>query len=166
MIDNKSRNPQPPRNLRDLAFQAALDAAKVASTAGEVPIGAALYWPMFPGRGIISAGNARERQHDPTAHAEVEVLRMAAKSIASWRLEGAHMIVTLEPCPMCLGAIQQARVKRVEFAAWDTKGGALSLGMRHFEDPRATHRFEVCPELRSEAQFLLRTFFESLRSRF
>ncbi|HLH45513.1 MAG TPA: nucleoside deaminase, partial [Acidimicrobiales bacterium] len=100
---------------------AALDEARAAGARGEVPVGAVV---VADGRAVASAGNEREASADPTAHAEVLALRRAAAELGSWRLEGATVYVTLEPCPMCAGALLAARVRRVVFAAPDPKAGA------------------------------------------
>jgi tRNA(adenine34) deaminase len=118
----------------------ALDEAREAQVAGEVPVGAVIV------RGadlLAKAGNRTLRDHDPTAHAESLVIRSAAASLGSWRLEGCTLYVTLEPCAMCAGAIVLARLDRVVFGAWDDKAGmAGSVGdlLRH---PRLNHRPEV-----------------------
>lgn len=87
--------------------------------------------------------NRRETDQNPVSHAEIEALVQAARTMKSWRLAGCTLYVTLEPCPMCLAACQQARIKRVVYGAQDPKGGALSLGYRLHEDTRTNHRFEV-----------------------
>src|SRR5688572_2604082 len=99
----------------------ALEAAEEAGAAGEVPIGAVV---LHQGRAIARAGNRRERDHDPTAHAEVLALRAAATELGRWRLDGATLVVTLEPCPMCAGALLAARIQRVVFGAPNTDNGA------------------------------------------
>jgi tRNA(adenine34) deaminase len=113
---------------------------------------------------LARAGNARERERDPTAHAETLALRAAAVALGSWRLEGCTMVVTLEPCAMCAGAIVLARVERLVFGAADPKAGfAGSLGDL-VRDPRLNHLVEVEPGvLEAEAGALLRAFFAERR---
>jgi tRNA(Arg) A34 adenosine deaminase TadA len=114
---------------------------------------------------IIGRGhNRRETDQRPTAHAEVLALEDAARAIGSWRLEGCIVVVTLEPCPMCLAACQQARVARVIYGASDPKGGALSLGHRLHEDARSNHRFEVAHHPVDACGRILSEFFRKKRS--
>ena len=129
--------------------------------AGDVPVGAVI------ARGdevLAVAGNARERLGDPTAHAEMLVLRGAARRTGSWRLEGCTLVVTLEPCAMCAGAIVLARLDRVVFGAADPKAGfAGSLGDL-LRDPRLNHRVELTSGvLADECGAVLRDFFRSRR---
>jgi len=140
----------------------ALDEARSCTETGDVPVGAVIV------RGdevLASAGNGRERLHDPTAHAEVLSLRAAARRTGSWRLDGCTLFVTLEPCAMCAGAIVLARVERVVFGAADPKAGfAGSLGDL-VRDPRLNHRVELTSGvLAQECGDLLREFFRSRRS--
>src|SRR5579875_344975 len=121
---------------------AALDEARAAGARGEVPVGAVV---VANGRAVASAGNEREAAADPTAHAEVLALRRAAAELGSWRLEGATVYVTLEPCPMCAGALLAARVRRVVFAAPDPKAGACGSLYNLCVDPRLNHEVEVVP---------------------
>src|SRR5690606_23511034 len=118
----------------------ALTLAQEAANKGEVPVGAVL---VLDGRIVGEGCNQRETQHDPLGHAELIAIAGAARSLESWRLLNCELYVTLEPCPMCLAACQQARVQRVVYAAQDPKGGALSLGYSMHEDVRTNHRFEV-----------------------
>ena len=139
----------------------ALEAARTCLEWGDVPIGAAL------ARGdevLAAAGNQRERLGDPTAHAEILVIRAGAQAIGSWRLEGCTLAVTLEPCAMCAGALVLARVDRLVFGALDPKAGfAGSLGDL-VRDRRLNHRLEVASGvLATEASELLRGFFEARR---
>jgi tRNA(adenine34) deaminase len=133
----------------------ALELARKAASEDEVPVGALVLDPE--GRIIGSGYNRREQDHDPCSHAEIHAIQAAARHLQSWRLTECTLIVTLEPCPMCLAASQQARLKQVIYAATDPKGGALSLGYRFHEDPRTHHRFLVrqletpaCGEILSE----------------
>ena len=140
----------------------ALAEAERASGWGDVPVGAVV------ARGdevLARAGNARERDRDPTAHAETLALRAAAEAIGSWRLEGCTLVVTLEPCAMCAGAIVLGRIERLVIGAADPKAGfAGSLGDL-VRDPRLNHLVEVeSGVLEAEAGALLRAFFADRRS--
>jgi tRNA(adenine34) deaminase len=140
----------------------ALDEARAAADAGDVPIGAVV---ARDDDVLARAGNARERDRDPTAHAEVRALRLAAATAGSWHLEGCTLVVTLEPCAMCSGALVLARVDRLVFGAADPKAGfAGSLGDL-VRDPRLNHAVEVTPGvLEPECGALLRSFFADRRS--
>ncbi len=122
--------------LMDLA----LDEARLAAADGEVPIGAVV---VVDGEVVARRHNEREATGDPTAHAEVLALRDAAESVGSWRLEGATLVVTLEPCPMCAGAIVQARVPQVVYGCTDPKAGACHTLYQITEDDRLNHRCQV-----------------------
>jgi len=139
----------------------ALDEARSSIEAGDVPVGAVI---ARGGEVLAAAGNARERLGDPTAHAEMLVLRDAARRTGSWRLEGCTLVVTLEPCAMCAGAIVLARVDRVVFGAADPKAGfAGSLGDL-LRDPRLNHRVELTSGvLADECGESLRDFFRGRR---
>jgi tRNA(adenine34) deaminase len=147
---------------RDERFMsAALEEARRAESWGDVPIGAV----VVRGDEVLSrAGNARERDHDPTAHAELLALREAARALGSWRLEGCELFVTLEPCAMCSGALVLSRIGRLVYATADPKAGfAGSLGDL-VRDPRLNHLIEVTTGiLEDEASELLRAFFRSRR---
>ena len=147
---------------RDLTFMGeALAAARAAALRGEVPVGAVV---VVDDQAIAIAHNERETANDPTAHAEVVALRRAAARLGSWRLTGADLYVTMEPCPMCAGAILNARVRRVFYGCHDPKAGAVRSLFRLLDDRRLNHRVEVVPGvLGPEAAALLRTFFEQLR---
>jgi tRNA(adenine34) deaminase len=139
----------------------ALQEARAAGEAGDVPIGAV----VARGDDVVArAGNARERDRDPTAHAEVLALRRAAAAVGSWHLEGCTLFVTLEPCAMCSGALVLARVDRLVFGAPDPKAGfAGSLGDL-VRDPRLNHAVEVTPRvLEQECGAVLRSFFVERR---
>jgi len=113
---------------------------------------------------ILGEGrNFREGQHDPTAHAEIMAIRAACAKIQGWRLEDCSLIVTLEPCPMCLAAAHQARIGKVIFAAHDPKGGALSLGYHLHSDERTNHRFEIQQIDFPECGQILTEFFRAKR---
>ncbi len=140
---------------------AALACAREAAGAGEVPVGAVI---VRAGKVIARAGNRTVRDQDPTAHAELLAIRHAASGLASWRLEGCALYVTVEPCAMCAGAIVLARIDKLVFGAWDEKAGmAGSVGdvVRH---PRLNHRPEVLGGiLAEESAALLREFFAAKR---
>jgi tRNA(adenine34) deaminase len=139
----------------------ALDLAARAGDAGEVPVGAV----VVNGTEVIAEGaNAREVTRDPTAHAEMIALREAARVSGSWRLLGATVYVTLEPCPMCAGALVAARVSRVVFAAPDPKAGACGSLYNLCSDPRLNHELAVTRGvLRQEASALLSAWFAARR---
>lgn len=139
----------------------ALAEARAAAAEGEVPVGAVVW---HGGRIVARRHNERENSGDPTAHAEILALRDAAAALGSWRLGGAVVAVTLEPCPMCAGALQQARVARVLFGAADPKAGALGSLYNLGADPRLNHEFEVkAGLLASKCGSLLTDFFASRR---
>lgn len=140
----------------------ALALAEEAAAAGEVPVGAVV---LDASGAIVSEGrNTREETHDPTGHAEVVALRRAAASIGSWNLEGHTLVVTLEPCVMCAGAILQARIGRVVFGAWDEKAGAAGSMYDVLRDRRLPYRAEVVGGVEEDAATaLLRAFFEQRR---
>ena len=141
----------------DLTFAAAREAAAL----GEVPVGAAI---VRDGAVLSVAGNRPRTLHDPTAHAEVLAIRAACKALREERLTGCDLYVTLEPCPMCAGAISFARIRRLYYAAGDPKGGGVEHGPRVFNQPTCHHAPEVYSGLReSEAAALLRNFFRERR---
>ena len=145
----------------DELMAAAIAEAKAAPDHGDVPIGAVV---VLDGKVIASRHNERELQGDPTAHAEVLALRDAARAIGSSRLDGATLVSTLEPCPMCAGAAWLARVDRVVFGADDMKAGALGSLYNLGADPRLNHEFDVTPRVRmDECAELLTSFFEEKR---
>ena len=139
----------------------ALDLARAAEAAGEVPIGAVV---TLDGAIIGEGENRNRRDNDPTAHAEIVALRQAAARLGDFRLTGCDLWVTLEPCPMCAGAISHARIARLYYAAPDPKGGAIEQGPRLFSQPQCLHRPEVYGGIaEAEASTLLRTFFAARR---
>lgn len=139
----------------------ALHEAQLATEHDDVPVGAVV---VHEGEVIGAAHNERERRADPTAHAEVLALRAAAATLGGWRLLGTVLYCTLEPCPMCAGAIQQARVARVVFGAPDQKVGAAGTVIDPLRDPRLLHRVEVQGGvLATDALTLLRGFFDDRR---
>jgi tRNA(adenine34) deaminase len=118
----------------------ALKCAEQAEAEDEVPVGAVV---VLNGKIVGRGYNRREQDQNPLAHAEVLAIQSACENLKSWRLEDCTLWVTLEPCPMCLAACQQARVQKVVYGAQDPKGGALSLGYPLHEDPKTNHRFSV-----------------------
>ena len=142
----------------DLMFmRAALGEARAAAERGEVPVGAVL---AIEGRIVARAGNRTIADCDPTAHAEIIVLRDAAKSIGNYRLSGATLYVTIEPCAMCAGAMIQARIDRLVYGADDPKGGAVRSCFSILESPLINHRVESTGGvLADEAAGLLKDFF-------
>lgn len=143
-------------------MRAALDVARTAEASDDVPVGAV----VVDARGavITAAANAREAHADPTAHAEVLALRAAARILGTWRLEGYSLVVTLEPCPMCAGAAQAARVDRVVFGAWNPDYGAAGSAWDLLRDRRLAHRPEVVAGvLAEECGELVRGFFDQRR---
>jgi len=140
----------------------ALEQAQQAPASGEVPIGTLL---VHNGEILARAHNLRETTQDPTAHAEIIVIREAAAKLGSWRLTGCTLYVTLEPCPMCAGAIVQSRIARLVFGAWDPKAGACGSLMDIPAEPRLNHRVRVEGGLlEEESQALLQEFFRNRRS--
>lgn len=128
----------------------------------EVPVGAVLV--DAEGNVLAAANNYREQKSDPTSHAEIEVIRDAAKARGSWRLENTTLFVTLEPCVMCAGAIVAARIPRVVFGAWDEKVGAAGSAYDILRDARLGKPIEVIPEvLGDQCQKILKDFFEAKR---
>ena len=145
-----------------LIMQAALSLAKVAADKGDVPVGAIV---VNEAGEILGTGqNLREQSNDPTAHAEVIAIRQAAEKIGSWRLDDLTLVVTLEPCAMCAGAILQSRVKRLVFGAWDKKAGAVGSVMDVIRDPRALAKTEVISGImEKECSEVLSNFFNTKR---
>jgi len=138
-------------------MQAALEEARAAAERGEVPVGAVI---TVDGRIIARAGNRTITDCDPTAHAEIVALRDAAKAVGNYRLSGATLYVTIEPCAMCAGAMIQARIERLVYAADDPKGGAVRSCFSIFESPKINHHVEsISGVLADEAAGLLRDFF-------
>lgn len=142
-------------------MRAALAEAERAFAIGEVPIGAVI---VSGGRIVGKGHNLRETDQDPTAHAEVVAIREAARTLGSWRLTGCTLYATIEPCPMCAGALLLARVDRLVYGAPDPKGGAVDSLVRLLDDPRFNHQVRVTSGVRAEeGADLLRRFFRQLR---
>lgn len=140
----------------------ALAEARAAADRGEVPVGAVLVDPA--GRVVAAAGNRTRERSDPTAHAEIEVIRQACAEAGSERLVGYDLYVTLEPCAMCAAAIAAARIARVYYGAADPKSGGVAHGARVFSHPQAHHVPEVYDGIGAEeAEALLRNFFAQKR---
>ena len=143
----------------------ALECAQAAAAAGEAPIGAVVIDPAT-GEVIAKAGNAPIGRHDPTAHAEILALREAASRRGNYRLTDLTLVVTLEPCAMCAGAISHARIGRLVFGAIDEKGGAVVSGPRFFEQSTCHWRPQVTGGvLADESAGLLKGFFKARRRR-
>jgi tRNA(Arg) A34 adenosine deaminase TadA len=141
----------------------ALDLAQDAAARGEAPIGAVVFDPAS-GEVVAAAGNSPISLHDPTAHAEILALRAAAKARGNYRLTGLTLYVTLEPCPMCAGAISHARIGRLVYGADDAKGGGVAQGARVFDQPTCHWRPQVeAGLLAEESAALLRGFFRARR---
>ena len=143
-------------------MRVALETAEC-TPAGDVPVGAVVFAAdgEVVGRGV----NRREANCDPTAHAEVEAIRDAARTLGTWRLDGCELVVTLEPCTMCAGAIVGARVSSLVFGAWEPKTGAVGSVLDAIRDPRHLHTPQVrAGVLEAEAAKMLAEFFEGLRS--
>jgi tRNA(adenine34) deaminase len=146
----------------DAAMGLALDEGATAVLHGDVPVGAVV---LRDGEVIAQRHNERELTGDPTAHAEVLALRDAADVVGSWRLEGTTLVVTVEPCPMCAGALVAARVDQVVYGAADPKAGACGSLYNLCADPRLNHEVAVTAGLRAdEAAALITGFFDELRS--
>ncbi|MGI9604221.1 MAG: nucleoside deaminase [Acidimicrobiales bacterium] len=146
----------------DEAMAIALDEARSALAHNDVPVGAVV---LIGGEVIARRHNERERTGDPTAHAEVLALRDAAAATGSWRLDDATVVVTLEPCPMCAGALWAGRVGRVVYGTDDPKAGACGSLYNLGADPRLNHEYEVITNVRrDECAGLLTDFFASRRA--
>jgi len=140
----------------------AIEVAKSALATGDVPVGALVF---DSNNKLVGTGsNRREIDNDPSAHAEIIALRQAAAINDSWRLDNHTIVVTLEPCAMCAGAIAQARIKTLVFGAWDEKAGAVGSVWDVLRDPRALHQVEVISGVKeSECSALLSEFFKNYR---
>jgi tRNA(adenine34) deaminase len=145
-------------------MQVALATARGALTSGDVPVGAAIF--NASGDLISSGHNERELHNDPTAHAEIVALQRASQKLGTWRLENLTLVVTLEPCAMCAGAIAQSRIQTVVFGAWDEKAGAVGSVWDLLRDPRSTFKTEVrAGVLADECGDLIRSFIQEVRKK-
>ncbi|MEO6701067.1 MAG: tRNA adenosine(34) deaminase TadA [Jatrophihabitantaceae bacterium] len=144
------------------AMDAALDLARAAQASSEVPVGALV---LSPAGAVLGTGhNLRVARTDPTAHAEIIALRAAGVALGDWQLTGCTLVVTLEPCTMCAGALVQARIARLVFGAWDDKAGAVGSLWDVVRDRRLNHRPEVVAGVReAESAQLLSGFFAARR---
>ena len=145
-----------------LLMQQAISLAHEVKSSGDVPVGALI---VNEAGEILSSGkNEREKNNDPTAHAEIVAIRKASEKLGSWRLDDLTLIVTLEPCVMCAGVILQSRLKRLVFGAWDEKAGSVGSVMDVIRDPRALTKVEVVSGvLQHESSELLNKFFKIKR---
>uniref|UniRef100_UPI00352ACA50 tRNA adenosine(34) deaminase TadA n=1 Tax=Aerococcus urinaeequi TaxID=51665 RepID=UPI00352ACA50 len=151
-------------DVDQVAFmEAAIEEAKKAAAIGEVPIGAVV---VYQGEIIGRGHNLRETSQDVTTHAEILAIQEANRNRASWRLADADLYVTLEPCPMCSGAMIQSRIKRVYYGAYDQKGGTAGTLMNILNDSRFNHQVEVIDGvMHDECKALLQDFFIELRKK-
>ncbi|HLT57975.1 MAG TPA: tRNA adenosine(34) deaminase TadA [Limnochordales bacterium] len=142
-------------------MRAALAEAEAAAAMGEIPIGAVI---VRDGELLAAGHNLRETQRDPTAHAEMVAIRRAAERLGAWRLTGTTLYVTIEPCPMCAGALVLARVERLVYGAADPKAGACGTLWNLVQDPRLNHRLAVTAGvLEEECRAIIQGFFRRLR---
>ncbi|MGL6072542.1 MAG: tRNA adenosine(34) deaminase TadA [Fimbriiglobus sp.] len=161
-LDLSFTDPRHPFHLHHMEL--AIEEAQIAATEDEVPVGAVIV-SLERGAVIASAHNQREQLQDPTAHAEMIALTQAAASLKSWRLEKCLLYVTLEPCPMCAGAIVQARIPVVVYGAADAKAGACHSLYNITHDPRLNHRCQVIAGVEAErCASLLSQFFAAKRA--
>jgi tRNA(adenine34) deaminase len=143
-------------------MQQAISLAKATADNGDVPVGAVVV--NESGEVLGTGHNLRQVNNDPTAHAEIVAMRIAASKLNNWRMDDLTMIVTLEPCAMCAGAISQSRFKRVVFGAWDEKAGAVGSVWDVIRDPRSLNKVEVITGvLEKDCALLLSDFFEKKR---
>lgn len=151
-----------PTGTAEALMSEALTEARLAVATGDVPVAAILV--DAAGNRLGTGRNERELSHDPTAHAEIVAIRQAAQELGRWHLEDTTLVVTLEPCTMCAGAILQARIPRVVFGAWDEKAGAAGSAYDLLRDRRLPHRVEVIAGvLEAQAAELLVAFFADKR---
>jgi len=142
----------------------ALATARHALKSGDIPVGAAIF--NASGELIAVGHNERELHNDPTAHAEVVALRRASEKLGTWRLDELTLVVTLEPCAMCAGAIAQSRIQTVVFGAWDEKAGAVGSVWDLLRDPRSVFRTEVrAGVLADECAALIKNFIQEVRKK-
>jgi tRNA(adenine34) deaminase len=148
--------------VNEAFMREALEQAKLAGARGDIPIGAVIV--SDKGEVIARAGNSREQLKDPTAHAEILALREAGAKLNDWRILNSTMYVTLEPCPMCAGAITMSRIPRLVIGAWNEEYGAVGSRWDLVRDPRMNHQVEVIPGvLESESSQLLKEFLREKR---
>ena len=142
----------------------ALAAARTALASQDIPVGAAIF--NNAGELIATGHNQRELHNDPTAHAEIVAIRNAAEKLGDWHLTDHTLVVTLEPCVMCAGAIAQSRLQTVVFGAWDEKAGAVGSAWDLLRDPRSTFRTEVrAGVLADECGELIKSFIQEVRKK-
>ena len=145
-------------------MRVALDAARNAVSSQDIPVGAAIF--NKAGELVATGHNERELHNDPTAHAEIVAIRRAAEKIGNWHLSEHILVVTLEPCAMCAGAIAQSRLQTVVFGAWDEKAGAVGSVWDLLRDPRSTFRTEVrAGVLATECGELIKSFIQEVRKK-
>ncbi len=145
-------------------MRVALDEARKAVASGDIPVGASIF--NAAGELIATGHNERELYKDPTAHAEIVAIRKAAKKLGDWHLTEHTLVVTLEPCAMCAGAIAQSRLQTVVFGAWDEKAGAVGSVWDLLRDPRSTFRTEVrAGVLADECSALITSFIQEVRKK-
>ena len=145
-------------------MRVALEAARSAVASGDIPVGAAIF--NASGELIATGRNERELNNDPTAHAEVVAIRRATERLRDWHLTDHTLVVTLEPCAMCAGAIAQSRLQTVVFGAWDEKAGAVGSVWDLLRDPRSTFRTEVrAGVLAEECGALIKSFIQEVRKK-
>ncbi|MFY0544714.1 tRNA adenosine(34) deaminase TadA [Brevibacillus sp. H7] len=150
-------------NAHEFFMQAAIEEAEKAASIGEVPIGAVI---VREGEIVGRGYNLRETKKDPTLHAEMIAIREASARLGGWRLIGCTLYVTLEPCPMCAGAIVQSRIEQVVYGARDPKAGCVGTLMNLLDDPRFNHQVPVVEGvLAEECSQLLKDFFRRLRQK-
>ena len=148
--------------MNEMFMREALEQAKLAGERGDIPIGAVIVTDQ--GEVIARAGNSREQLKDPTAHAEILALREAGMKLNDWRILNSTMYVTLEPCPMCAGAITMSRIPRLVIGAWNEEYGAVGSRWDLVRDPRMNHQVEVIPGvLESESAQLVKEFLREKR---
>jgi tRNA(adenine34) deaminase len=150
-------------NDKDL-MRAAIAVASKADASGDVPVGALII--NSAGEIVASGHNERELLNDPSAHAEIVAIRRAAEKLGEWRLENHTLVVTLEPCAMCAGAIAQSRISTVVFGAWDEKAGAVGSVFDLLRDPRSINKVEVrAGVLAEECSAMLKEFIQGVRKK-
>jgi tRNA(adenine34) deaminase len=145
-------------------MRVALEAARNSIASGDIPVGAAIF--NSSGELVATAHNERELLNDPTAHAEIVVIRKASEKLGDWHLTDHTLVVTLEPCAMCAGAIAQSRLQTVVFGAWDEKAGAVGSMWDLLRDPRSTFRTEVrAGVLAEQCGDLIKSFIQEVRKK-